>query len=68
VVAGVGNLMVSLRSDVEPPFFFTPYLGLLVGWSFIGGGLIAWSRRADRPERRIGALMVAVGSRGSRPD
>ena len=61
MVAGVGNLVVSLRSDVEPPFFFTPYLGLLVGWSFIGGGLIAWSRRADRPERRIGALMVAVG-------
>jgi signal transduction histidine kinase len=61
LLAGVGNLVVSLRSDVEPPFFFTPYLGLLVGWSFIGGGLIAWSRRADRPERRIGALMVAAG-------
>jgi signal transduction histidine kinase len=61
VLAGVGNLAVSLRSDVDPPFFFTPYLGLLVGWSFIAGGLIAWSRRADRPERRIGALMVAVG-------
>lgn len=61
VLAGVGNLAVSLRSDVDPPFFFTPYLGLLVGWSFIAGGLVAWSRRADRPERRIGALMVAVG-------
>jgi len=61
VLAGVGNLVVSLRSDVEPPFFFTPYLGLLVGWSFIASGLIAWSRRADRPERRIGVLMVAVG-------
>ena len=52
---------MSLRSDVEAPFFFTPYLGLLVGWSFIAGGLLAWSRRADRPERRIGMLMVAVG-------
>lgn len=61
VLAGVGNLAISLRSDVDPPFFFTPYLGLLVGWSFIAGGLIAWSRRADRPERRIGALMMAVG-------
>jgi signal transduction histidine kinase len=61
VLAGVGNLAVTLISDVEPPFVFTPYLGLLVGWSFIGGGLIAWSRRADRPERRIGALMVATG-------
>jgi signal transduction histidine kinase len=61
LAAGAGNLAVSLRSDVEAPFFFTPYLGLLVGWSFIAGGLIAWSRRADRPERRIGVLMVAVG-------
>jgi signal transduction histidine kinase len=61
VLAGAGNLVVSLRSDVDPPFFFTPYLGLLVGWSFIAGGLIAWSRRAGRPERRIGAVMLAVG-------
>jgi signal transduction histidine kinase len=61
VLAGVGNLAVALISEVEPPFVFTPYLGLLVGWSFIGGGLIAWSRRADRPERRIGGLMVAIG-------
>ena len=61
VIAGVGSLAVNLTSEVEPPFVFTPYLGLLVGWSFIAGGLIAWSRRADRPERRIGALMVATG-------
>ena len=61
MLAGVGNVAVSLRSDIEPPFFFTPYLGLLVGWSFVGGGLIAWSRRADLPERRLGGLMVAVG-------
>jgi signal transduction histidine kinase len=61
LVAGAGNLAISLTSDVPPPFVFTPYLGLLVGWSFIAGGLIAWSRRADRPDRRIGMLMVAVG-------
>ena len=59
--AGVGNLALNLTSDVEPPFVFTPYLGLLVGWSFIAGGLIAWSRRADTTERRIGVLMVATG-------
>jgi signal transduction histidine kinase len=29
-----------------------------VGWSFVGAGLVAWSRR---PENRTGALMVAVG-------
>ena len=61
LAAGAGSLALNLQSDVNPPFVFTPYLGLLVGWSFIGGGLIAWSRRADRPERRIGMLMVAVG-------
>jgi signal transduction histidine kinase len=59
--AGLGNLALNLTSDVEPPFAFTPYLGLLVGWSFVAGGLIAWSRRADTTERRIGMLMVATG-------
>jgi signal transduction histidine kinase len=61
LAAGLGNLALNLTSDVEPPFVFTPYLGLLVGWSFIAGGLIAWSRRADTTERRIGVLMVATG-------
>jgi signal transduction histidine kinase len=61
LAAGAGSLALNFQSDVDPPFVFTPFLGLLVGWSFIGGGLIAWSRRADRPERRIGMLMVAVG-------
>ena len=33
-------------------------LGLVLGWSFIGSGLFAWSRR---PSNRTGPLMVAVG-------
>jgi signal transduction histidine kinase len=33
-------------------------LGPLVGWSFIGAGLVAWWRR---PANRFGALMTAVG-------
>jgi signal transduction histidine kinase len=33
-------------------------LGLFVGWSFIGVGLYAWSRR---PQNRIGPLMTATG-------
>jgi signal transduction histidine kinase len=61
VLAGIGSLTITLTSDVEPPFFFTPVLSLLVGWSFIGAGLIAWARRADRPERRTGMIMVATG-------
>ena len=31
---------------------------LLIGWSFIGSGLMAWHRR---PTNRFGGLMVAVG-------
>ena len=33
-------------------------LGLLVGWSFTGAGLIAWFRR---PGNRVGPLMCGVG-------
>jgi signal transduction histidine kinase len=33
-------------------------LSLLGGWSFIGGGLVAW---AHRPQNRTGPLMVLVG-------
>jgi signal transduction histidine kinase len=36
----------------------TAALGLLVGWSFIGTGLLAWWRR---PDNRTGALMTATG-------
>ncbi len=36
----------------------TAALGLLVGWSFTGAGLVAWWRR---PANRVGPLMAAVG-------
>ena len=36
----------------------TAGLGLLVGWSFTGAGLVAWWRR---PGNRTGPLMAAVG-------
>ena len=36
----------------------TAALGLLVGWSFTGAGLVAWWRR---PGNRTGPLMAAVG-------
>jgi signal transduction histidine kinase len=38
--------------------YASPWLGLVIGWGFIGTGLFAWLRR---PENRIGALMTAVG-------
>jgi signal transduction histidine kinase len=61
VAAGLGSLANNLTSATQAAFFFTPYLGPLVGWSFIASGLIAWSRRAETTERRIGVLMVATG-------
>ena len=33
-------------------------VGLFIGWSWIGAGLIAWWRR---PDNRFGVLMTAVG-------
>ena len=43
-----------------PPELLAPtlVLNLAVGWSFIGVGLIAWSRR---PDSRTGLLMVVLG-------
>jgi signal transduction histidine kinase len=38
--------------------YASPWLALLIGWGFIGTGLLAWHRR---PGNRIGALMTAVG-------
>jgi signal transduction histidine kinase len=35
-----------------------PAFVLLIGWSFVGSGLVAWHRRRTN---RFGALMVAVG-------
>jgi signal transduction histidine kinase len=33
-------------------------LELVIGWSFVGSGLVAWSRRSDN---RTGPLMIATG-------
>jgi signal transduction histidine kinase len=57
--AGMGAAMLVLGSDREPsPAAASAVLALVVGWAYIGSGLIA---RGQRPENRLGAVMVFVG-------
>ena len=58
LLAGAGAAWLAATRD------FTPYqtapapLGLLVGWSLIGSGVLAWRVRADN---RLGPVMVFTG-------
>jgi len=60
LVAGLANVALLLRAgdDREESLVYLVITIVGVGWSFVGAGLVAWSRR---PENRTGALMVAVG-------
>jgi signal transduction histidine kinase len=58
VVAGIVVFALALASDHLSSPELTAALGLLVGWSFTGTGLLAWWRR---PDNRTGALMTAAG-------
>ena len=60
LVTGLANLALLLRAGDDRP---RPLIYLLinivgVSWTFVGAGLVAWTRR---PENRTGALMIAVG-------
>jgi signal transduction histidine kinase len=58
-VAGMVALALVLSSDWQrDERAVNLLLGPLVGWAFIGAGLVAWWRR---PDNRFGALMTAVG-------
>jgi hypothetical protein len=58
LAAGAGVIAVVLTSDHQDLKVVWAIFGPAVGWSFIGTGLYAWSRR---PESRTGALMVLMG-------
>jgi PAS domain S-box-containing protein len=53
-----GGVYLAFTSNHEEDAAFVVTGNLIAAWSFIGSGLIAWSRR---PENRFGALMTAVG-------
>jgi signal transduction histidine kinase len=60
LVAGLVNFVLLVRAGEGRPRPLAYLLIVVVGvsWSFVGAGLVAWTRR---PANRTGALMVAVG-------
>jgi signal transduction histidine kinase len=58
LLCGVGDVLLVLGSGHIPDPGVWAVFGPVVGWSFVGTGLYAWSRR---PESRFGLLMVLVG-------
>jgi signal transduction histidine kinase len=59
VLAGVGAALIVLGSDRErSPVPVSAAVGLLVGWAYIGSGVIA---RRQRPDNRLGTVMVFIG-------
>jgi signal transduction histidine kinase len=59
LVAGVGAALLVLASERErSPVAVSGAVALLVGWAYIGSGLVA---RRQRPENRLGTVMVFIG-------
>jgi signal transduction histidine kinase len=58
LACGAGVVVLLLASDHQDAKAVWAIFGPAVGWSFVGTGLYARSRR---PESRTGALMVALG-------
>jgi signal transduction histidine kinase len=57
--AGVGAALLVLGSERErSPVAASAVVALVVGWAYIGSGLIA---RRQRPENRLGTVMVFIG-------
>jgi signal transduction histidine kinase len=58
LVVGAGVTLVLVPDEVLPSNVLGLLLGLVIGWSFMGAGVVAWARR---PGNRTGPLMVLVG-------
>src|SRR6188472_4828186 len=58
LVAGAALSVLTLTDDSLAGRHVTPVLVVLVGWSFMLSGLVAWRQR---PENRLGPLMGALG-------
>ncbi len=56
--AGVGAAWLAANRDFTPYQTAPAALGLLVGWSLIGSGVVAWR---VRPDNRMGPAMVFTG-------
>jgi signal transduction histidine kinase len=58
LAAGVGAAWLAAGREFEPYQTADWPLALLVGWSFVGSGLVAWRQR---PRNRLGPAMVFTG-------
>ncbi|HEX6761794.1 MAG TPA: hypothetical protein VF094_03230 [Gaiellaceae bacterium] len=58
LAAGVGAAWLAAHRDFEPYQTTDAPRALLVGWSFVGSGLVAWRQR---PRNRLGPAMVFTG-------
>jgi signal transduction histidine kinase len=58
LAAGIGAAALMADAPHEPAGGAEIAVALLVGWSFVASGLVAWERR---PENPIGKVMVATG-------
>jgi signal transduction histidine kinase len=59
LAAGIAAALLAAVSEREPrPTAATAVLAVLVGWSYIGSGLLSWRQR---PENRLGPVMVFIG-------
>jgi signal transduction histidine kinase len=59
LAAGAGAALLIVGSDRErSPAAASAALALVVGWAYVGSGLVA---RRQRPENRLGTVMVFIG-------
>jgi len=58
LASGCVAAVLVLRSAHEPNPAAAAVFILLIGWSFVASGLVAW---LHRPDNRVGKLLVAVG-------
>ena len=58
LLSGVAAFWVADHAVVQQSKIPSPSLALLVGWSFIGSGLLSWRAR---PDNRLGPVMVLTG-------
>jgi signal transduction histidine kinase len=58
LAAGIGAAAVMAGAPDDPPGGAEIAVSLLVGWSFVASGLVAWERR---PDNVTGKVMVATG-------
>src|SRR6516162_10756505 len=58
LLSGVGVSWVASQAVVHPSKIPSLPIVLLVGWSFIGSGLLSWRAR---PDNRLGPVMVLTG-------